>query len=198
MARPDRRTIVVAMALGTGLSVGLAEAARPDAGSTPSAPEVRPIRSTTRLVALFSGLEQRWLRALQDHDVPTLESLLDEGFELRLASRPDQPIPRAEYLRQAAGPTAGGHVAQMAARDLGGVVIVSFQLETEGGGGAQQRVFVIDAWHSEGGSSPESRSGGISWKAVARYVASTRAPGFFASGLPEAPAGEAETLPKKF
>ncbi len=140
------------------------------------------IPTVTRLVSVFGGLESRWLEAIRTRDAAALESLLADDFEMRLAVRPDQPIPRAEYLKQAlTGSVALPVVRGMAARDLGGPVIVSFRLELDGSPAGQ--VLVVDVWEPFQGT----------WKAMARYVGSVAE---LPAGMPGAAAAD-DRLPKR-
>ncbi len=175
-----RRRLVVnaVLVLSPALALASGEQETPDAGGR--------IPSVTRLVSLFGGLEGRWLKAIRARDASELESVLADDFEMRLASRPDQPIPRAEYLKQALTASAAPWVVRrMAARDLGGPVIVSFRLELDApAAGPSSRVFVVDLW--------EPFQGG--WKVAARYVGSVAG---LPAGIPGAVAMD-DRLPKRY
>jgi hypothetical protein len=60
-----------------------------------------------------------------------------------------------------AAPPAAWTVQQVAARDLGCVVVVSFRLEPGAGTHGARPVFVVDTWVQ----------GEQTWKVAARYVA---------------------------
>ena len=148
----------------TAMVVSLLAALLIPAGDVPAqgqspAPGRSGIVTVTRLVKLFSGLENDWLAAVRNRDATALGSLLAEDFEMRLASRPAEPIPRAEWLKHAlAAPAPGWTVRQMAARDLGCTVIVSFRLEPGADASGARPIFVVDTWVQAKGT----------WKAAAR------------------------------
>jgi len=120
-----------------------------------------PVPTVTRLVALFAGLENDWLEAVRRRDEAALSALLADDFEMRLASHPAAPVPRAEWIEQAlAGPAGPWLVRDVAARDLAGPVVVSFRLEPGPGARGGRPAFVVDTWVQVQGS----------WKAKARYV----------------------------
>src|SRR5262249_43917239 len=128
----------------------------------PSAPGRTPIVTVTRLVKLFGGLENEWLTAVRNRDEPALTALLADDFEMRLASRPSEPVPRAEWIKHAlASPPVAWTVHNMAARDLGCAVMVSFRLDPGGSAPGSRPVFVVDTWAQTEGN----------WKVAARYVA---------------------------
>ena len=120
-----------------------------------------PAVTVTRLVKLFDGLENDWLAAIRNRDEAALGTLLADDFEMRLASRPADPIPRAEWIKHAlANPGVGWTVRQMAARDMGCTVVVSFRLDPAAGASALRPVLVVDTWVRAQGA----------WKVAARYV----------------------------
>ena len=126
-----------------------------------AAPGRSPGVTVTRLVKLFGGLENDWMAAVRNRDATVLGSLLAEDVEMRLASRPAEPIPRAEWIKHAlAAPTPGWTVWQMAARDMGCTVIVSFRLEPGADAPGARPIFVVDTWVQAQGT----------WKAAARYA----------------------------
>jgi len=121
-----------------------------------------PIVTVTRLVKLFSGLENEWLTAVRNRDETALTGLLADDFEMRLAARPGQPTPRAEWIRQAlASSPATWTIHQIAARDLGSVVVVSFRLDPATSAHGGRPAFIVDTWVQVEGN----------WKVAARYVA---------------------------
>jgi hypothetical protein len=152
-----KRSLTVLVALVAALSVlagaATAQGQAPAPGRTPT---------VTRLVKLFGGLENDWLAAIRNRDEAALGGLLAEDFEMRLASRPAEPIPRAEWIRHAlAAPTPVWTVRQMAARDMGCAVVVSFRLEPGAGAPGARAAFVVDTWVQAHGT----------WRVAARYVA---------------------------
>jgi hypothetical protein len=150
----------------TAMTMSLVAAFLILAGAAPAqgqsaTPGRSPVVTVTRLVKLFGGLENDWLAAVRNRDATALGSLLTEDFEMRLASRPAEPVPRAEWIKHAlAVPIPGWVVRQMAARDMGCTVIVSFRLEPGADAPGARPIFVVDTWVQAQGS----------WKAAARYA----------------------------
>jgi hypothetical protein len=145
--------------------------------------------TVTRLVKIFLDEESRLLDALEKKDRAALEGLLAEFFEMRVASRPGTPIPRAEWLSAAlsadAPNVADYLVEQMAVQEMGTQAIASFLLQAADPArkGAPPSVFVVDTWERVGDG----------WRLRVRYAApvATRAARV---------SGEAvvETIPKKY
>jgi hypothetical protein len=178
-----KRTAIVIAPLVLALLAAPGAAA---AQAPPTASGRGPNITVTRLVKLFGGLETDWLAAIRNRDETALGALLADDFEMRLASRPGEPIPRAEWIKHAlASPTtAGWTVREMAARDLGCTVIVSFRLAPGAGAIGARPVFVVDTWVQEHGT----------WRVAARYVGA-------ADGSPLGLPGETMlpgTEPKKY
>lgn len=145
-------SLVAALGVLAGAATAQGQAAAP--GRTPTI-------TVTRLVKLFGGLENDWLAAIRNRDEAALARLLTEDFEMRLASHPGAPIPRAEWIRHAlAAPTSVWSVRQMAARDMGCTVLVSFRLEPGSGAAAARALFIVDTWVQTQGT----------WKVAARYA----------------------------
>ena len=143
------------------------------------------VGTVTRLVKLFDGLENDWLAAIRNRDEAALGALLAEDFEMRLASRPADPIPRAEWIKQALGtPSAGWTVRQMAARDMGCVVIVSFRLDPAAGASGARPVLVVDTWVQAQGT----------WRVTARYAGAADEPPLGLPGETTVPG----SLPKRY
>ena len=116
------------------------------------------IPTVTRLVRIFAGLENSLNEAVRRHDQLGLARLLAEDFEMRSGTRPGQPVPRAEWLQALErNPSALPAPEQMAARDMGSVVLVSYLGRRAEGG----NLFVVDAWRPEGSD----------WKLAGRYAA---------------------------
>ncbi len=121
--------------------------------------------TVSRLVLTFSGLEGQLLDAARAGDAVRVDGLLADAFEMRTAAAPAAPVPRAEWTRSALQEfrlRAAG-VSEMAARELGPVVVVSFRLTQAGAAGgadASGEFFVTDVWSQEQGT----------WRLQARYV----------------------------
>jgi hypothetical protein len=138
------------------------------------------VGTVTRLVKLFLEKEAALQAVVRGGDAAAVGAMLTEDFEMRTGVHPDNPVPRADWIRAMVRTRdPGGDVSQMAVHDYGAVMLVSFTLDAAGG-----PVFVVDAW----------RGGAADWKLAVRYASSARAAPFAIPG--DAPA-EAE-IPKKY
>src|SRR5437868_15546211 len=77
----------------------------------------RRIVTTTRLVAIFSELENDCMKAVQENDANALDRLLSEDFQIWTPSPPGHPIPREDWLKQAEKPQSF-RIRQMAVRGV--------------------------------------------------------------------------------
>lgn len=138
------------------------------------------VQTVTRLVKLYLERESVLSAAIRGGDEKTLAGLLDDDFELRVASRAGAPVPRAEFVREALRTRdGGGEIGGMAVHDYGSVAVVSFALDGKSG-----TVFVVDVW----------RISGDSQKLAVRYASPAGSKSF---AIPGAPAPESE-IPKKY
>jgi len=131
-----------------------------------SSPQTPPshVAITTRLVALFSDLEEQWLNAIQKKDSAALDHLLGDEFQVWTAAPPGSPIPREDWQVQSlASPPASFQLSQMAVRTVAdNVAIASFVLQTSlnrNGAAVSQRHFIVDVW----------TKGGDNWVCTDRY-----------------------------
>src|SRR5262245_33301757 len=90
------------------------------------------VPTVTRLVKMFSELENTLGATLQRADAAGVDKLVAEDFELRVASMPGNPTPRAEWIRLSLGKASPYRIEQMAVHDFGNVCVVSFLQATEG------------------------------------------------------------------
>lgn len=105
------------------------------------------VQTMTRQVMQFMELESRSIDAQGSRDAKTLQSLLADDFELRVAQRPGNPLPRADWLKaQADLQAAPASIEQMAVHDLGSVANVSYLMRPEGG----VPLFMVDTWVRDG------------------------------------------------
>ena len=128
------------------------------------------IVTTTRLVAVFSELEESTFKAAQQNDVATLNRVLADEFEVWTPEPPGQPIPREDWLKKmAADKTQSFRFRQMAVRSLADDISVVSFLFTEVST-SPKSYFIVDVWTRIGDS----------WKLRDRYqsraLAQTRAP----------------------
>ena len=102
----------------------LASPLRADAADTPATGRIPTV---TRLVKLFLELEGSLAAGIRGGNASAVDKMLAEDFELRVASTPGNPTPRAEWLRLAMDkPGPSVRIEQMAVHDFGDVAIVSF------------------------------------------------------------------------
>ena len=102
------------------------------------------IQTSTRLVTIFTRLENELALAHANHDDAKLDRLLATDFEEWTPEPPGDPKPRADWLKQA-GPAAGAQIRQMSARDLGQHVAVKFVRV-----GDHAADFIVDIWQKNG------------------------------------------------
>jgi hypothetical protein len=126
------------------------------------------VPTVTRLVKIFSTLENDLNGAVLQRNAAVVEKLLASDFEMRTAAMPGMPIPRVDWIRQSmSDPAFASHTEQMAAHDYGNVVVVSFLWNVDATAGTDAaasiatRFFVVDTWMQDGGN----------WRLGARYVA---------------------------
>lgn len=134
------------------------------------------IVTTTRLVAIFSELENDCVKAIQQNDGARLNKLLSEDFEVWTPAPPGHPIPREDWLKQAEKPQSFS-IRQMAVRGLANdISIASFVLsETVNPPAAKPRnTFVVDVW----------KKSGDQWQLTDRYASP------FAGAIPAATPGD--------
>ena len=142
----------------------------------------------TRLVTALLEHESRLAQAASAGDAAALQALLADDFEMRVASHPGAPTPRAEWLAAIARqPAPPAEIEQMAVHDHGVVAVASFVLRPVGGDRHATPLFVVDTWARDGEA----------WRLKVRYAAPIAASGGRRAGLVPGDAGDT-TLPKKF
>ena len=111
------------------------------------------IQTTTRLVAIFSDLNNELFQSIQKHDAAAFDRLVGENFELRTVSTPDDPKSRDDWQRlEFRRRLQSFRISHMAVRGLrDDVAIVSFVLEQNRGTTPPvQKSFVVQAWSRVG------------------------------------------------
>ncbi|MGA7799743.1 MAG: nuclear transport factor 2 family protein [Gammaproteobacteria bacterium] len=118
--------------------------------------------TVTRLVVLFSHLEEELSKAVGKHDLPAVSGLLGKDFEMRVNAMPGKPVPRSAWIRQSfAAPKWSRGVAQMAVHDFGNVAVASFLWKiTPANSAVAHTVFIVDVWKQQGRT----------WKLAVRYA----------------------------
>ena len=167
-----RRTAAV-LATGAAFAVALCRRSPRDT-ATGRVPTV------TRLVKLFLEREDALSAAIHAGDAASLERTLADDFELRSGARAASPVPRVEFIADAAKhhPVSGA-ASRMAVHDLGSAAIVSFVQ----GDDATRAVFVVDVWR---------RQPAADWKLAIRYAEPSRVAGVRHSGRGLAPDRDSE------
>ncbi|SRR5258706_1544266 len=135
------------------------------ASAEPPPPPQR-IPTVTRLVQVFSGLENDWMEAVRRRDEAAVTRVLGDSFEMRSALAPSDPVPAADWVRNAVQEfhLRSFRISEMAVRELGTVAVVSFRLAQQGELGGKEEsaeFFVADVWVRADGA----------WKVAARYAA---------------------------
>jgi hypothetical protein len=121
------------------------------------------IPTVTRLVKLFLELENALLTSVHEGVAGDVDKMLADDFEMRVASMPGNPTPRAEWIRQSLSrPASSFRIEQMAVHDFGDVCVVSF-LQAGIAGSRRDTagdIFTTDVW----------KRAGDSWKLAVRYA----------------------------
>lgn len=138
------RLLVIVLVLGIAGAAAAAQTSRSAPGR---------IQTTTRLVAMFTNLENELSQAVAEKNEAKLSRLLAPDFEEWTPAPPGSPIPRAEWL-QGASSQAGSRLRQMAAKDLGQHVAVHF-VAVNGSAAS----FIVDIWQKNGSD----------WQLIERY-----------------------------
>lgn len=151
--------LIVAL-VASACTAGLAATTAPAIGTADRA----PVPTVTRLVKIFGTLETQWMESVQRRDTAGIERILSDDFEMRIASAPGQPTPRAEWIKQSITDAPfTSSIEQMAAHELGNVIVVSFlwKLDVAASNAMSPQIFVVDTWTQEAGT----------WRVRTRYAA---------------------------
>ena len=122
----------------------------PQGQVAPPRPEKR-IVTKTRLVAIFSDLENQLFQAEQSKDHAGLDAVLAEDFQLWTPTPPGDPVPREDWLSQSLAENFRDfRIQQMAARSVEeNATVVSFVLSktvARAGKASVKNYFVVDLW----------------------------------------------------
>ena len=137
------------------LSLMLALLVGPGRGQQPAAGT--KVQTATRLVTLFTGLETQLMHAARQRNSAALDRLLGDDFNVTAPA--GEPIGRDDWAARFAA-VRSFRLGQLAARDLGSVVTVSFRL-TEITRRGSTGWFVVDLWRKDTDQ----------WQLEARYQA---------------------------
>ena len=124
------------------------------------------IVTRTRLQVLFSDLEGKWLKAIQDKDQGTLNRLLPDEFQVWTPAPPGSPIAREDWLKSAlARKLQSFQFRQMAVRSVSSETSIASFVLTEtfqkAGKPQSEEHFIVDVWMKSPGSED--------WKCTDRY-----------------------------
>jgi hypothetical protein len=145
--------------------------------SAPISGNTTRIPQLTRTVKIFSELETELIDALKTNNQEKLKSLLAEDFEMRQASKPDSPIPYADWLKNSLAEASSytADIKQMSVHDLKQTAIVNFLWlpASDNGQVPLEKFFIVDIW----------RQNGKNWQLAIRYLSSiqdtnAKIPGF--------------------
>ena len=124
-------------------------------------PAAGRIPTVTRLVKVFSELENDLVARAHADDPQRLDAMLDPAFEMRVGANPGVPVPRDEWIRAArSAPRGTPRIDQMAVHDFGTIAIVSFRETPPATSARAKPQFVVDCW----------KRAGDEWKLAVRYV----------------------------
>jgi Domain of unknown function (DUF4440) len=123
----------------------------PQGQVAPPRPQKR-IVTKTRLIAIFSGLEDQLFQAEQNKNHEGLDTILAEDLQLWTPTPPGDPVLRADWLSQSLAENLKDfRIQQMTARSIEeNATVVSFVLDksvVHAGKTAFQNYFVVDLWH---------------------------------------------------
>lgn len=112
------------------------------------------IETRTRLVAIFSDLNQQFFQAIQQRDGAALNQFIADDFEARTARHVAEPQPRESWQRDVfARGMKGFRISAMSVRGLGdNAAVASFVLEEKLTTAQAQRSLVVQVWSLEGNS----------------------------------------------
>jgi len=143
-------------------------------------PATGRVPTVTRLVKVFFEMEGALAAGVRGGNAAAVEKMVAEDFELRVASMPGNPTPRADWLRlslERPGPAV--RIEQMAVHDFGDVAVVSF-LQAAGTGqkrDAGRDIATVDVWKRTGDT----------WMLAVRYAGPAASRGLVIPGASTEP-----------
>ena len=141
----------------------------------PTGTEQSRIPTVTRLVQMFSTLENELNENLRTSNLAAIQKLVTDDFELRAGSMPASPTPLAEWIRRSVGKDKPQlSIQQMAVHDYGNIAVVSFLFAHRTGNKDKSgdNIFIVDIW----------KKSGESWKLASRYASPSGSPSFSIPG----------------
>jgi len=119
------------------------------------------IQTATRLVTMFSHLENQLWDSLVRDDKASAERLLADDFAQWSPEPPGAPTPREEWLKPDRRDMRNFRVRQMSAKDLGDNVVVNYVLTSD----LPRAFFIVDVW----------KKAGAGWQLAQRYLSAVDA-----------------------
>jgi len=172
------------MTLRTLIACGFAFAACYGTPFIASAEDTPPtggrVPTVTRQVKAFTELEGALDAGVRSGNAAAVGKMLAEDFEMRAASMPGNPTPRAEWIRLAlANPGPPVRIEQMAVHEFGTVAVVSFMQRpsSKPKHDPSLDVATVDVW----------RRAGDAWVLAVRYSGPAGATDFAIPGVSREP-----------
>ena len=116
------------------------------------------VQTATRLVTIFSNLENQLMDAMVAKNSGAAERLVADDFAQWTPIPPGDPTPRQEWLKTDRSDMADYRIQQMSVKDLGDHAAASFVLTAIG-----RAWFVVDIW----------KKAGSDWQLESRYLSPT-------------------------
>jgi len=126
----------------------------PNAWSDTSAQDIVPVPIVTRLVKLFTQLEYDLITSLKKNDKSMLSRLVDDRFEMQVASQSKEPVPMSAWLEKSLAESSlyQYDISNMSVYDYGGNAIVSFNWQPfapKKDNSVSPGVFIVDVWKKD-------------------------------------------------
>lgn len=119
------------------------------------------IETKTRLVTLFSKLENQLWEALVRNDSTAAGALLTDDFAQWSPEPPGTPTPREEWFKPDRRDMRNFRIRQMSAKDLGNHIVVNYVLTSD----LPRAFFIVDTWSKAGAD----------WQLDSRYLSAVDA-----------------------
>jgi len=137
----------------------------------PTSDDIVRVPTVTRLVKTFAQLETEIITAFKHKDQARLTQLIDQNFEMQVASKSADSVPLSEWLKasMAEATSYTYDITDMAVRDLGQTAIVSFDWKPSESikKGSSAEIFIVDVWKKEG----------MDWKLAIRFASAVQKSG---------------------
>lgn len=114
------------------------------------------VQTSTRLVTMFSNLENQLMDAMVAKNSAGAERMVADDFAQWTPIPPGDPTPRQDWLKTDRSDMADFRIQQMSVKDFGDHASASFVLTAIG-----RAWFVVDIW----------RKSGSDWQLESRYLA---------------------------